>query len=350
MFANLAPVPLASWSYVVDDSAGDDRITDAVRARHHGDEVYAPPVGLRYKLSGFDTAPTELTLRLTFVRRGPRWYLASDTDFDKPGHATARELWDFAPVDVVRTAHSLVLGPTGRRAYLVAVARDTDAAVPRVTAVWGKAWSQRVVVLVPTSQRQVSDLLGTRTALSQIAAVAVSQVADIGGAYRAVGSRVVINPPNFDKLTVLGRRVVLAHEVTHVASRNATGPSMPAWLVEGFADYVGYRGAGVDPRTAARELGVEIRRQQPPKELPTEADFNGANPKLALAYESSWLACRMIAERYDEATLLAFYLAVGKSKESGKDAAVSAALSKVLAATPAAFTASWRRYVRATFE
>lgn len=348
VFANLEPIPLGTWAYVVDDSESDDRVTDEIRARHHADEIYAPPVGLRYKLKGFDTQPTELTLRVTFVRRGQRWYLASDSDFDRPGHATARELWDFGPIDVVRTARSLVLGPRGRRAYLQSVARDTDAAVPRVTAVWGKAWLQRVVVLVPTSQRQVSDLIGTRTALTQIAAVAVSQVAGSGGAYRAVGSRIIVNPPNFDQLTSLGRRVVLAHEVTHIASRDQTGPDTPAWLVEGFADYVGYRGTSVDPRTAARELGLELRQKQAPKELPAEADFNGDNSRLAQSYESAWLAARMIAERFGEPALLAFYRAVGSSKGGSKGAAVRGALKSVLATTPESFTAAWRSYLKAT--
>jgi hypothetical protein len=241
-----------------------------------------------------------------------------------------------------------VLGPHGRRAYLQSVARDTDAAVPRVTAVWGKGWSQRVVVLVPTSQRQVSDLIGTRTVLSQIAAVAVSQVSGTGGAYRAVGSRVIVNPPNFDQLTALGRRVVLAHEVTHIASRDATGPDTPTWLVEGFADYVGYRGTSVDPKTAARELGLDLRAKRAPKQLPVDADFNGDNTRLAQSYESAWLACRMIAERFGEPRLLAFYRAVGTSKAGGREAAVREALKTVLATTPDAFTTAWRAYVVAT--
>lgn len=348
VFANLAAVPLATWSYVVDDSQSDDHITDEMRTRYVADEVYAPPVGLRFKLKGFDTHPTELTIRATFVRRGQRWFLASDSDFDKPGHSTARELWDFGPVDVVRTARSLVIGPPGRRAYLQSVARDTDAAIPRVTAFWGKSWLQRVVVLVPVSQRQVSDLVGTHVALGQIAAVAVSQVSGAGGAYRAVGSRIIVNPPNFNRLTALGRRVVVAHEVTHIASRDVTGPDVPAWLVEGFADYVGYRGSPVDPKTAASELGLEVQRRRVPRRLPLEDDFNGDNAKLQQSYESSWLACRMIAERYGEAKLLAFYRAVGTSKAAGKEAAQTAAFRSVLGITPQAFITAWRGYLTTT--
>lgn len=348
IFGNLTPVPLQEWKYHVDAGESDDKVTAAIRKRHGGDEVYAPPVSLQYRLRGFDARPTEVRHRLTFVRRGARWYLASDSDFDRPGHATARDLWDFGPVDVVRTARSLVIGPRGRRGYLQSVARDTDAAIPRVTAVWGKAWPQKVVVLVPTSQRQVSDLIGTKTALAQIAAVAVAQVVRAGPAYRSVGSRIIVNPPNFDQLTDVGRRVVLTHEVTHVASRDSTGPFAPAWLVEGFADYVGYRGTSLDPKVAARELRADIRENRMPKALPKEADFNGDNTSLAQAYEGSWLACRMIAERYGEPKLLAFYRRVGASKSASKDAALRAALRSDLRTTPEAFTAAWRAYLKAT--
>jgi hypothetical protein len=280
------------------------------------------------------------------VRRGQRWFIAGDSDFDRPGHTTARALWDFGPLDVVQTERTLVLGPRGRRAYLRLVAREVEAAIPRVSAVWGADWNQRVVVLVPTSQGQVSDLIGARTALRHIAAVAVSQVIEESGSSRSVGTRVIINPPNFDKLTRQGKRVVLTHEVTHAASRAATGPNTPAWLVEGFADYVGYRGTGVSTIVAAQELAAEVRRGKTPAALATFADFDGDSPRLPQAYEGAWLACRMIAERWGEKTLVALYRRLGAST-GDKQAALTEAMSALLKTTPAAFTAQWRAYLEA---
>ncbi|MEO6714503.1 MAG: hypothetical protein ABIM89_13865 [Mycobacteriales bacterium] len=347
VFVNLKPMPLASWSYAVD--VPEDEITAEMRARYHADEIYAPVARLRYQFTDFDTHPTELRQLLTFVRRGTKWYLASDSDFDTPRRATARELWDFGPLAVVRTARSLVIGPVGRRAYLQSIARDTDAAVPKVSAIWGSEWSQRVVVLIPTSQEQVSDLIGAGMELSQIAAVAVSRVTGSGGAYRAVGSRVIVNPPNFDQLTPIGQRVVLVHEVTHVATRDATGPDVPAWLVEGFADYVGYRGTAIAVEVAARELAVDVRDDPDGLELPSEVDFHGDNPRLAQAYEGAWMAARMIAERHGEKRLVALYRAIGTTKGVGKDDAVRESLKKVLRTTPERFAADWRSYVVAAF-
>jgi hypothetical protein len=342
-FDNLADVPLSAWAYAVADDE-IETISSDIRSKYAADDVYAPKVSLRYGLRGFDTDLTDLVLRPTFVRRGERWYLAADGDFDRPGHSTGRAIWDFEPVAVMSTSHTLVMGPRDKTAYLRTVAREVDAAIPRVTAVWGKDWNERVVVLVPTSQRQVSDLIGTRTALAHIAAVSVSQPAGSSG--ERSGTRVIINPPNFDKLTRLGKRVVLTHEVTHVASRAVTGPNSPAWLVEGFADYVGYRDTGVDTRVAAQELALEVRRGNTPSALATAADFDGDSARLPQAYEGSWLACRMIAERTSERTLVAFYRATGASK-GDKDAALEEAMSRLLNTTPAAFTVAWRAYLKA---
>ncbi len=344
-FDNLRAVPLSTWTYDVD--AGElEAISSDIEKKYAADEVYAPKVSLQYRLLDFDTEATDLVQRLTFARRGERWYVAGDSDFDRPGHATARAVWDFGPVDVIKTAQTLVLGPRGRRAYLQLIAREVEAAIPRVSAVWGKDWNQRVVVLVPTSQRQVSDLIGTRTALGHIAAVAVSQVSEESGSYRSVGIRVIINPPNFDKLTRLGKRVVLTHEVTHVASRSATSSNTPAWLVEGFADFVGYRGSGVAATVAAQELAQEIRRGKIPAVLATFADFDGDSPRLPQAYEGAWLACRMIADRWGEKTLVAFYRAMGASK-GDTQAALEEAMTRLLNTTPEAFTADWRAYLQA---
>jgi hypothetical protein len=58
----------------------------------------------------------------------------------------------------------------------------------------------------------------------------------------------------------------------------------------------------------------------------------------------SWLACRMIAERYGGPdSLVAFYRAVGAS---GGLSELSKVFTDVLGVTQAQFTAQWRGYVR----
>ena len=69
----------------------------------------------------------------------------------------------------------------------------------------------------------------------------------------------VINPAAFARLGTTGRRVVLTHEMTHVAVRQTTTSAVAIWLSEGFADYVAYSGTGVSRRVGAGDLLAQVR-------------------------------------------------------------------------------------------
>ena len=136
-------------------------------------------------------------------------------------------------------------------------------------------------------------------------------------------SWVVLNAPVFSRLSEPGRRVVLTHEVTHVLTRTATAPDTPAWLSEGFADYVAYRDAGVPVHQAARGLLDRVRRGEVPSSLPSAGDFSDraelddSRPSGDEAYQAAWLACRTVADRYGEARLVALYRAYGQHYRGG---------------------------------
>lgn len=334
MFDALADVPVSAWRYDLHDDG-------AVTPTTYGVEAWAPSVTLRYQLRGFDDEPPTVPQFFTFTRRDGAWLTASDSDFDTDPHRrTGRELWDYGPVAVVRGTRSLVLGRPAQAALLRDIARLADAAVPRVTKVWGARWPQRVVILVPSTQREVTQILGDDTDLSKIAAVAVAELpGDTGD--RAVGNRIIVNPQTFRRLGTNGRRVVLTHETTHVATRDASRPGIPTWLVEGFADYVGYLGTGLSPRAICQELAADVRAGRAPTELPKDDAFSGANDHLAQAYEASWIAVRMVVERVGEQGLVRFYDAAGRD-------GVETAMREALNTTPDTFTRAWRNYLRLT--
>jgi hypothetical protein len=293
-----------------------------------------------------DPAPTTRPLLLTFARRQGHWLLAADDAVGVDGTRTWRGPWEHGPVVVRRGRFGLVLAHPGNAHRLAAFAAGVDAAVPRVRQAVGGTWSGQVAVLIPDDQREMSELVGEHLVLGKIAAVAVADTVDPTSG-QARGQRVVVNPANLDRLGALGRRVVLQHEVTHVATRGVTGPGTPIWLVEGLADWVGYLGSGLPARLVGDELRRQLRSGGWPGRLPSPADFRGDSARLSVAYEEAWSACRLIANRAGPTALVRLYRAVGTAGDP--TAAVDAQLRKALGLSYGQFVAEWRRSVRADF-
>ena len=120
-------------------------------------------------------------------------------------------------------------------------------------------------------------------------------------------------------------RVVLEHEVTHLATRGFTGSRDADLAGRGpgrLGRVPGQRAAGAPGRRpAARGAGPGHW----PGRLPVPADFKGDSPRLALAYEEAWSACRLIADRAGAAALLRLYRAVGTAAGPGGGAGRAAA-------------------------
>ncbi|WP_426569673.1 hypothetical protein [Streptomyces canus] len=326
-YTRLRAVPLAAWSY---------RVT----AVHRSGDTATADAELSYRVQGYDRAPVTAarSVRLTRAADG-RWTVASE----RPGKRAGEQLWDQGTVGVVRGAHSLVLGVGQTDARLRAFADLADRAVPAVSEAWGADWARHVVLLVPKSLDGMAALLGSPA--SSYRGIAAVTTGETGGAARAPADRVILNPEAYGVLGPVGQQVVLTHETTHVATRAHTNAATPLWLSEGYADWVGHRGTGRTPKEVAPELANAVARGKAPAELPADADFGFAGDanRLARAYEGGWLACRMIADRWGEARLEAFYRTVG---EHGKrDGAVEGAMDGVLGTTVEDFTADWRRYL-----
>ncbi|MEU8589915.1 hypothetical protein AB0C59_23400 [Streptomyces sp. NPDC048664] len=326
-FDRLRDVPLASWSY---------RLTALHRAGDHA----TAEAELSYRISGYDRAPITTGRALRLVRAQGRWYVASD----KPAKDADQQLWEQGTVEVVRGAHSLVLG-TGRPVDLLrAYARLADRAVPAVTGAWGSDWPERVVVLVPRSLDGMAGLLGSPA--SRYRGIAAVTTGETGAAGAAPADRITLNPDAYGVLSDVGRQVVLTHETTHVATRAHTSAATPLWLSEGYADWVGYRDTGRTPSQVAPELARSLAEGRMPAALPKDADFSfsGDASTLAQAYEGGWMACRLIADHWGTARLADFYRAVGaQPKRAG---AVEEALRTVLGTTPESFTRQWQAYLR----
>ncbi|WP_128976783.1 hypothetical protein [Streptomyces roseicoloratus] len=326
-FERLAGIPLDVGYRVTDvDPAGAGRAT--VRAE------------LGYRIRGYDSGPATSERILDLAERDGRWYVTGDRAAD----GAPQQLWQQGDVTTVTGRRSLVLGVGQSRERLREIADAADGAVPAVGDAWPSPWAGRVVVLVPASVDAMGALLGAPAASYRgIAAVTTGRV---GGGPTAPADRVIVNPEAYGVLGDFGRRFVLTHETTHVATRAQTTAATPLWLSEGFADWVAYRGTGRTPAQAAPELARAVRAGRTPAVLPDDEEFafGGEAEAVARAYESGWLACLLIAERRGEERLTAFYRTVGAHPQ--REGALEKALAEVLHTTPEEFTADWRAYLR----
>jgi hypothetical protein len=343
-FANLVRLPLATWTYRV-ESRTDDHAAEAAADKRYGAAAIVVRLALRYALRGVDPIPTTHDLWWTFIRSDGRVVLAGDDALADVGGVSWRGPWDFGPLDVVPAARGIVLGHLADDIALHAIAGLVDSAVPTVSAVWGTGWPRDVAVIVPASQNEFDvDTGESADVTSDAAAVAVADGQDPRSG-RVYGQRLVVNPSEFARLSTLGRRITIRHEITHIATADATGAASPRWLVEGFAEYVGNLGTGQPVPTAASELRAQVRHGALPTALPSDAAFDTAGSS-APAYEQAWLACRLIAARAGQRGLVRFYRLVGASP-SASGVAVAAALRSVLHETTAAFIGQWRASLKA---
>jgi len=343
LFVNLDGVPLTEWSYDVDGAIASRPPTvlddDATR--------WAPRTTLRYGLRGADTVPTERPLGYLYVQREGRWYVHSDAELGPDAERTWRGPWDFGPCAVVAATGGLVLGHSGQEELLAALAAELDGAVRAVTEVWGTEWSQQVAVLLPGTIDEMRELVGPAFAVDGIAAAAVADKVDVAS-HTAIGQRVVLNPTQAGRLSATARRIVLRHEITHVAARASTVDGAPMWLLEGFADYVGYQGSGLAPREAAPDLVRALRSGDLPTQLPTDGDFRGGSANLDLAYQLAWSAALHIVDRVGEDGLVRLYRLIAGNAEPDA-AAVDAALGEVFGTDLNGFVVGWRDSLKLRF-
>lgn len=319
-FTSATVLPFRSWSLQI--------------AAHAGDPPARGPwvllATLSYAFAGYDESPVTLPRTLSLTRSGGGWTVIADTQLNAP--------WDFGPLTVIAGARSLVIAGQGRQAAAKPVAAIAEAAVPVVTRAWGADWAQKVVVVIPSTLAQLESEVGTTSDLSQLAAV---QPVELGGARTATGDRILLNPGVFlGKTSALGQRVVLAHEITHVASAAATTRNVPLWLVEGLADTVGFGTTTLTPAEGAPELAAAVKSGDTPTGLPANTDFSATSATLVEVYDQAWLACLLIKKTVGLTQLVALYRAVGAGQP------VETALVRTLHTTLAHFVATWQASLR----
>lgn len=346
LFTNLAGVPFDTWSYRLhaDDTLDVSHLAD----KNPADELWAPAVDLRYALHGADIIPTDRAMGYLFARHGDDWYLTSDTALDHLGRRTWRGPWDFAPCVVSATQDGIVLSHPGSEPMVDRLVRELDPSVDAVSAVWPTSWSKRVALMLPDTPGEMRALVGPDFPVESVVAVAVADRVD-NKTRTVAGQRVVLSPSGIRALSVASLRIVLRHEITHLAARADTVDGSPTWLLEGFADYVGYRDSGVALAEGAPDLAKSVRQHGPPTALPEDRSFRSQGTQLDLAYQQSWSVARYIADRYGEAKLLAVYRKLaGAGPVSARD--TDDMLRGVIGVDRGGLVAGWQTYLKDTLK
>ncbi|MDX6234865.1 MAG: hypothetical protein QOH68_3997, partial [Nocardioidaceae bacterium] len=153
VFDNLKQVDFASWRYEV--------VNSEFSAPHLAGKYNAPyilkPLLLHYAIKGYDLGPVARPQVLTFLRRGDRWYLGSDSDVDADlpvsGHA---DPWDRRAMVSVEGKNVLLLADAQDEARLAALVFAGDAAVSRVAKMWPDGWRHKIVIVAVRDPRIIN--------------------------------------------------------------------------------------------------------------------------------------------------------------------------------------------------
>lgn len=266
------------------------------------DDTWTAAVDVTWRFAGYDDNAARAEVAVTFAGEGSR---VAVTGFG--GADRVAPLWMAGPVTVRRTPDVLVLvsdvgGPAEQvaRRYL-SLGR---AALPVVHRVLPR-WEGALVLEVPSTQDELDRTLAADPG-EYAGIAAVTTAPDLSNAPGAP-AHVFLNPAELDRLRSIGAQVVVSHEATHVATAATSSQSVPQWLLEGFADYVSLRDVDLPVTRTAAQVIAQVRESGPPRALPGATEFDASRGHAGAAYEAAWLACRVLADRGGESSLVHFY-------------------------------------------
>ena len=253
----------------------------------------------------------------TYARVHGDWKIVSDSDVRDLGFTSASHLWDFGRM-LVHRSHRLLLiqgscGPAvpGHCVQPPSGLLSLESnALQQVDAYWPGRWSRRVVLLAPASRAELRRLLQADFDLENFVAFAYSTI-DATHAFRLTGDRIILNPPAIEDRTSTTVQLVLSHELTHIATRPLSGPFVPAFLDEGVAEWVGYRGAGTS-FGYLRERAAEGHREG---RLPKDYEFTtGSGDDIIDAYQRAHSAIAYFIDRFGMAKVVQLYARLGAAR------------------------------------
>ena len=295
-----------------------------------GHGAWTADVEVTWPLGSASSSPIRSMLVYTFTPRDGRVRVADIAT--APGDRTP--IWLLGPLDVRRADRTLVAATGSSRAaradrLLRHAVHDVQRVVPD--------WNGDLLGFAPATREQF-DALISAAPHGYEGIAAVTTTVD-GSRDPQAPVAIILNPDVFEGLGPAGAQVVVSHEATHAAT-GATTVTMPLWVAEGFADYVGVGAVDVPLRVSAGAAIRDIRSFGLPDRLPSNSAFQSRDGVEA-TYEEAWLAFRLMGQEYGQDRVVAFYENVVR-----RPRAVASALRSQLGISVDQLTHDWRAYLR----
>lgn len=332
-FQGLRSLPLSSYALRARTTDTGD-LAGAARGRYPEAPIFLPETRQVYRLRDYDERDAVENLWLTFVKRGERWYVASDSDLEPLGLESSRQLWDLGPVRFQPTEHFLVMSHPEQAERAAALGSIAEAGMAELGRVWDQPWSQRIPLVLPGSVEELQRILQSTVDLDKFVAFVSYSLLD-DDAHQVTAPRIFIQD---DRLARYGRPFqvsTLVHELSHAAAAPLVGPFIPAWVHEGVAEWVS-TGRPVDQRKPG---GGDAK-------LPRDFEFStGTVQSIARSYAESRAAISLLAAEKGLGAPSAFFRALGEARvEPGStDFRVDAALRRVAGVSLAELEERWAR-------
>lgn len=310
LFDGLRSLPLESYELELRTDEVPD-LAAGLAVRYPGAEaVFLPPVEAHYRLTGIDTIDAIDGYYYTFLLRGGRWRIVSDRDLEDIGLPSARNLWDYGPVNQQRTAHFTILHDPADRKRAEAMSTLCEQGYARLKSTFSsgdtpgpgsnKAVPQQIVVVLPHTLDQLREILQATFDLSNFVAFASAAV-DRDDDWESTAPRVYVQDVNLSRSRRDFQLQTFHHEFTHVAAFSLAGPFVPSWVHEGVADWMA--GGEQEPSAVDGTDGV----------LPEDWEFTtGGAESIIRAYDESTSAMAFLATEKGKTAPLDLLARVGE--------------------------------------
>lgn len=300
-FDGLRSLPLAAFALTArEDDTGD--LSAGLETKYHA-PVFLPETRQTLRFDTYDDRDAVDSLWLTFVQRADRWYVAADDDLSALGLDSARGLWDFGPVQVLRTDHFLVLNHPAQADRARALASIGEDAITTLGQRWDKPWSGRIPMVLPGSVDELEQMLQSTIDLDKfVAFVSYGAVRDDG--WTATAPRIFVQDKNLSKYSRSYQVETLVHELSHAAAAPLAGPFLPSWVHEGTADWIA-KGRTTTERAPAGNEG----------HLPRDYEFStGSQAAIIRSYSEARSATSYLAARAGLGAPTTFLATLGEPK------------------------------------